>query len=61
MSLRRVLRASVNMSILAGKPIIACSSPSRAVPPNPYESTRVNDAARFEDEAAPTEDDMISK
>ena len=33
----------------------------RALPQNPYESSRVADQSRFMDEAPPTDDDMVSK
>lgn len=58
--LRRVLRSRTNMALLSGKHT-CYSSPARMEHPNPYESDRVTDYTRFEDEPAPKEDDMISK
>jgi hypothetical protein len=61
MSLRRVLRARVNMAVLSGKPVTQSSSPARKSRQNEYESPRFQDSTRYDDEPAPTEDDMISK
>lgn len=58
---RRVMRARTNLALLGGVNH-KFYSPARAVPDhNDYQSTRIHDQSRFEDEPEPTEDDMISK
>ena len=56
--LRRLFRANTNMALLGGNTTVNHLS-SRV--PKDYESSRISDASRFEDEPPPTEDDMISK
>ena len=49
----------MNMAILGGN--AQTTHFTARVKPIPYASTRLDDQSRFEDEAPPTEDDMISK
>ena len=58
-ALRRLFRANVNMALLGGNASV--NHLAARVTPKDFESSRISDLSRFEDEAPPTEDDMISK
>ena len=56
--LRRLFRANANIALLGGNSSVNHLSARFA--PKPYESSRISDAERHEDEPPPAEDDMIS-